>query len=47
MSEEFQSLRDLFASVREEVRASGTTDEELLEQIEAAVKEVRGRRHET
>src|SRR5207302_1163594 len=38
-----RSLRDLFAPVREEIRSSGTTDEELLEQIEAAVKEVRER----
>src|SRR5205807_9449431 len=45
-SEESQSLRDLFAPVREEIEASGTTDEELLDQIEAAVKEVRGRKHE-
>ena len=41
--EESQSLRDLFAPVREEIKASGTTDEELLDQIEAAVKEVRER----
>ena len=31
------TLRELFAPVREEIKASGTTDEELLEQIEAAV----------
>src|SRR3989441_4700585 len=29
--EESQSLRDLFAPVREEIKASGTTDEELLD----------------
>jgi hypothetical protein len=35
------TIRELFAPVREEIRASGTSDEELLGLIEAAVNEVR------
>jgi hypothetical protein len=38
------SLRDLFAEVRAEIKASGITDEELGQEIDAAVKEVRTRR---
>ncbi len=38
------TLRELFAPVREEIKASGTTDEELQKQIEASVKEARQRR---
>lgn len=42
---ELPSLRDLFADVRAEIEASGVTDEELEQEIDAAVKEVRARRH--
>lgn len=38
------SLRDLFADVRAEIAASGTTDEQLEQEIDAAVAEVRARR---
>jgi len=41
---EAPSLRDLFADVRAEIKASGVTDEELEQQIDAAVAEVRARR---
>lgn len=41
---EMPTLRELFAPVREQVKASGTTDAELTSQIEAAVEEVRKRR---
>lgn len=41
---ELPSLRDLFADVRAEIQASGTTDEELEQEIDAAVAEVRTRR---
>jgi plasmid stability protein len=37
------TLRELFAPVREQIKASGATDEELATQIEAAVAEVRER----
>ena len=43
---ELPSLRDLFADVRAENEASGVTDEELEQEIDAAVKEVRARRIE-
>ncbi|HKV39813.1 MAG TPA: hypothetical protein VJX67_11420 [Blastocatellia bacterium] len=35
------TLRDLFASTRDEIQAAGTTDEELTTQIEEALSEVR------
>jgi hypothetical protein len=38
---EIPSLRELFADVRGEVRASGVSEEELDSRIESAVKEVR------
>ncbi|MGH9763871.1 MAG: hypothetical protein ACREDR_05360 [Blastocatellia bacterium] len=38
------SLRELFASTREEIDATSATDEELTGQIEDAVSEVRTRR---
>lgn len=38
------SLRELFADVREEGRASDASDEELDTRIESAVKEVRKQR---
>jgi len=41
---ELPGLRDLFADVRAEIKASGVTDEELEQEIDAAVKEVRARR---
>jgi hypothetical protein len=41
---EMPTLRELFAPVREQIKASGTTDAELTSQIEAAVDEVRKRR---
>jgi predicted HicB family RNase H-like nuclease len=41
---ELPTLRELFAPVREQIKASGTTDAELTSQIEAAVDEVRKRR---
>lgn len=41
---ETPSLRELFADVREEVRAGGVPEEELDASIESAVKEVRKQR---
>jgi hypothetical protein len=41
---ETPSLRQLFADVREQVRTSDASEEELDTQIEAAVKEVRKQR---
>jgi hypothetical protein len=41
---EAPSLRELFADVREQVRASHPSEEELDTQIETAVKEVRKQR---
>lgn len=41
---EMPTLRELFTPVREQIKASGTTDAELTSQIEAAVDEVRKRR---
>jgi len=41
---EAPSLRELFADVREQVRASHPSEEELDSQIETAVKEVRKQR---
>lgn len=41
---ETPSLRELFAKVREEVRASGVSEEELDTRIESAVNEVRKQR---
>lgn len=41
---ETPSLRELFADVREEVRASGVSEEELDTRIESAVNEVRKQR---
>jgi DNA polymerase III delta subunit len=41
---EAPSLRELFADVREQVRASPPSEEELDTQIETAVKEVRKQR---
>jgi len=41
---ETPSLRELFADVREEVRADGAPEEELDARIESAVKEVRKQR---
>jgi len=38
------SLRELFASTREEIEAAGVTDDDLTGQIEEAVSEVRARR---
>jgi hypothetical protein len=38
------SLRELFAEVRANIQARGITDEELDENIDAAVAEVRARR---
>lgn len=38
------SLRDLFADVREEIRASGVSEEELDARVESAVKEIRKQR---
>jgi len=38
------SIRDLFADVREEIRASGVSEEELDARVESAVKEVRKQR---
>ncbi|MEW6213172.1 MAG: hypothetical protein AB1631_33050 [Acidobacteriota bacterium] len=35
------SLRDLFAPVREQIKASGVSDQELAEEIESAIAEVR------
>jgi len=38
------ALRDLFADVRKEIRASGLSEEELDARVESAVKEVRKQR---
>ena len=38
------SLRELFADVREEIRTTGSSEEELDARIETAVKEVRKQR---
>lgn len=38
------SLRDLFADVREEMRTSGVSEEELDAKVDSAVKEVRKHR---
>jgi hypothetical protein len=38
------SLRELFADIREQVRASDVSDQELDTRIETAVKEVRKQR---
>lgn len=35
------SLRDLFAPVREQIKASGVSDRELEEEIDSAIAEVR------
>lgn len=43
---ELPDLRELFADVRDQIEASGVSDDELDEQIEAAVAEVRARRRE-
>ncbi len=43
---EMPTLRDLFAPMREQIKTSGTTDEELTAQIEEALTEVRKRRRE-
>jgi hypothetical protein len=40
---EMPTLRDLFAPVREQIRVAGVTDEELTDQIEDAVADVRTR----
>ncbi len=41
---ELPDLRELFADVREQIKASGTTEDELTAEIDAAVEEVRTRR---
>jgi hypothetical protein len=41
---ETPSLRELFADVREDIRASGVSEEELDARLESAVKEVRKQR---
>jgi hypothetical protein len=43
---ELPDLRELFADVRDQIEASGVSDDELDEQIEAAVAEVRARKRE-
>ncbi len=40
---EMLALRELFAPVRDQIKAAGVTDEELAIQIEEAVDEVRTR----
>ena len=40
---EMPTLRELFAPVRDQIKAAGVTDEELAMQIEEAVTEVRTR----
>lgn len=40
---EMPTLRELFAPVRDQIKAAGVTDEELAMQIEQAVTEVRTR----
>ena len=41
---ELPALRELFADVRADIQARGITDEELAQDIDAAVAEVRARR---
>ena len=41
---ELPDLRDLFADVRADIKARGITDEEVEQDIEAALAEVRARR---
>ncbi|NOT64361.1 MAG: hypothetical protein HOP19_29435 [Acidobacteria bacterium] len=41
---ELPTLRDLFADVRADIQARGISDEELAQDIDAAVAEVRARR---
>ncbi len=41
---ELPSLRDIFAEVRADIQARGITDEELNQDIEEAIAEVRARR---
>jgi len=41
---ETPSLRELFADVREEIRSSGVSEEELDARIKSGVKEVRKQR---
>lgn len=41
---EMLTLRELFAPVRDQIKAAGVTDEERAMQIEQAVTEVRTRR---
>jgi hypothetical protein len=41
---ELPTLRDLFADVRADIQASGITDEELAQDIDAAVAEVKASR---
>jgi hypothetical protein len=41
---ELPDLRELFADVRDQIEASGVSDDVLDEQIEAAVAEVRARK---
>jgi hypothetical protein len=43
---ELPDLRELFADVRDQIEASGVSDDDLDDQIEAAVAEVRARRRE-
>jgi hypothetical protein len=43
---ELPDLRELFADVRDQIEASGVSDDELDDQIEAAVAEVRARKRE-
>lgn len=40
---EMPALRELFAPVRDQIKAAGVTDDELAMQIEEAVAEVRTR----
>lgn len=42
---ELPTISELFADVQAEFEASGMTDEELGQEIEAALAEVRARRH--
>ena len=41
---ELPDLRELFADVRADIQARGITDEEVEQDIEAAIAEVRARR---
>ncbi len=43
---ETPTLREIFAPVREQIKVSSTTDEELATEIEEAVSGVRNRRRE-